>query len=288
MLSKRWIINYLLFTLIIVFTWIGYNNPIREDQKLDSNFITSIKPGDIDRIRIETADQSLELQRKGAQWQIESPVKWPANNVAVERIATIAKTQPHSQLPSSQIDLATLGLVIPKAAITLNDTTLLFGDVNPIGNRRYLLIGSQVFLITDVHFALINQGLFGLIDQRLLPSSLQASGLKSLQFDLRNKQGNWKNTGQDSNQKAINELINNWQGLAATKVTGYNSRQTPLSKVSATLTDEQSIEFYILSISPEIIIARPDLGIQYHFPDHYYYGLLAFSKDDSVGINESS
>jgi hypothetical protein len=288
MLSKRWIINYLLFTLIIVFTWIGYNNPIREDQKLESNFITSIKARDVNRIRIETADQTLELQRRGAQWQIESPVKWPANNVAVERVATITETQPHSQLPSSQIDLATLGLVIPKAAATLNDTTLLFGDTNPIGNRRYLLIGSQVYLVTDIHFALINQGLFGLIDQRLLPSSLQASRLKSLKFDLNNEQGDWLNIDPESDQAAINELINNWQTLPASKVSDYNPNQMPLSKVSATVTGEQAIEFYVLSISPEIIIARPDLGIQYHFPDHRYYGLLAFSQDDSVNTDETN
>lgn len=288
MLSKRWIINYLLFTLIIVFTWIGYNNPIREDQKLDSNFLTSIKARDVSRIRLQTADLTLELQESGAQWQIESPIKWPANNVAVERVATITETRPHSQLPSSQIDLSTLGLTIPKAAATLNDTTILFGDVNPIGNRRYLLIGSQVFLVTDLHFALINQGLFGLIDQRLLPSSFQISRLKSLQFDLTNEQGDWRNIKQDSDQAVINELINNWQTLSATRVNAYNNNQMPLSKVSASLTNQQSIDFYVLSISPEIIIARPDLGVQYHFPDHRYYGLLAFNEDDPVGENETN
>lgn len=288
MLSKRWIINYLLFTLIIVFTWIGYNNPIREDQKLESNAITSIKARDVNRVRIETADQTLELQRKGAQWLIESPVQWSANNVAVERVATLSEAQPHSQLPSSQIDLATLGLIIPKAATVLNDTTILFGDVNPIGNRRYLLIGSQVFLVTDLHFALINQGLYGLIDQRLLPASFQASRLKSLQFDLNNEQGDWKNIRQDSDQAAINELINNWQTLPATKVSAYNNNQMPLSKVSATLSNEQSIDFFVLSISPEIIIARPDLGVQYHFPDHRYYGLLALTKDAPSSENEAN
>ncbi len=49
----------------------------------------------------------------------------------------------------------------------------------------------------------------------------------------------------------------------------------------ATLDNGSEIEFYLMSIKPEIVIARPDLGVQYHFSEKQYYDLLSISKQDS-------
>ncbi|MBL7001085.1 MAG: hypothetical protein ISR73_14560, partial [Gammaproteobacteria bacterium] len=83
-MSKRMLINYLLFILIIIFTYIGINYPIREDQLINRSVITALKSQDITDIKIETADATIQLQRQGNRWHLLSPVDWFANNIAAE------------------------------------------------------------------------------------------------------------------------------------------------------------------------------------------------------------
>ncbi len=278
-MSKRMLINYFLIILIIIFTWIGIKFPITEDQMINRNAITALKAKNITDIKIETADETINIHKQGTSWQIQQPVNWFANNIAAERITTLATVEPQSKLPKDQIDLSTLGLKIPKAVVTLNNKSVYFGDTNRIGNRRYLMVEPNVYLASDIHYTFINQGLSGLLDNRLLPSQLELSELVFPNIKLIRNGADWNTTEQTGSVQNINRLINNWQQKQAT-LKPYEKSLMPLNKIKATLKSGQQIEFFILSIQPEIIIARPDLNIQYHFPDHQYYELLSLNKPD--------
>lgn len=278
MFSRRWLINYLLLILIIIFTWIGNRYPITDDQKLDQTALTTLKPDQVESIRIETADGSIQLDKKQQRWFISSPFIWFADNVAAERIASLASSTYHSKLPKSEIDLSSLGLSIPKAVVTLNQKAIYFGTTNQIASRRYLLIDSTVYLADDIHFPFISHGIAGLVDKRLLPAG---SGLKSLRFPdftLTHQQDNWLSDKAPQQAAKAAELINNWQTQAAANVKPYKSSLTPLKKIIAEFDNSQSSEFYLLSIQPEIIIARPDMKLQFHFPEHLYYELLSLDQ----------
>jgi hypothetical protein len=278
MLSRRWLINYFLLVLIIIFTWIGHKYPITEDQKFDRDAITRLKPQQVKSIRIETADGSIQLEKNENRWFITSPFQWFADNIAVERIASLVSTKYHSKLPNNEIDISTLGLSIPKAVVTFNQKPVYFGTTNQIGSRRYLMIDSTVYLVDDIHYAFISNGSSGLIDKRLLPTG---SGLKSLQFPdftLNREASGWVSNKPSQNSDRIQAVIKNWQSLQASSVETYNTGLTPLKKIIAEFDHAQSKEFFLLSIQPEIIIARPDLNLQYHFPEHLYYELLSLDK----------
>jgi len=272
-LSKRWLINYLLLAAIIVLTWIGYQFPIREDQKLSQKRITPMKAADIQHVRVENADQIIDIQRKGDRWMITSPIQWYANQLAINRLTTLAEQPLHSKLASSQIDLSTIGLRIPRAIVTLNDTPIAFGSTNRIGNRRYLLIPPNVYLVDDLHYAFISQGLAGLVDQRLLPPGLSLQSLRLPSGRLELREGEW--TVNDKPDPRATRLVEQWRQLQAAAIKPYQPRGTPLQKIVATTADGRTLEFFVLSIQPDIIIARPDLGLQYHFADSRYYDLLA-------------
>jgi hypothetical protein len=277
MLSRRWLINYFLLVLIIIFTWIGMKYPVTDEQRFDRDAITRIKPQQIETIRIQTADASISLEKKDGRWFIAEPFLWFADNIAAERLASLASAHAQSSLPSDEIDLSTLGLSIPRAVVTLNQQAIQFGGVNQIGNRRYLRVNDTVYLVDDIHFAFINQGLAGLVDKRLLPAGSGLRGLTSSGFELSLQQGQWLDgNGESDKAKA---LIDNWQSIAAARIQAYDSSFTPLQKIRAEFDDGGDEEFFLLSIQPEIIIARPKLKLQYHFPEQQYYELL--SLDDA-------
>ncbi len=275
MFSRRWLINYLLIILIIIFTWIGQKNPIESDQQGESNAITQLKPQDIDSIRIETSDQTIQLQKQAGRWQITQPLAWLANNIAAERLSTLANTPFSSNLEKDQIDLSNLGLRIPRAVVTLNQQAIYFGDVNQIGNRRYLLVDPMIYLVEDIHYAFISQGVGGLVDKRLLPTALSLRSLQFPGFQLQREPQGWSTSAADKSAEQITRLVENWQQTEARSVRNYDKALTPLSKVKVALQDESKLEFYLLSIKPEIILARPDLNLQYHFPEQLYYDLLS-------------
>lgn len=282
MLSRRMIINFVLVFLIILFTWVGNRFDVQPGFQ-PQLAITEIKAADIVSMEIKTADASLTLARQPDGWGIETPIRWPANNVNIGRLIDIVNSQTESRLDAAEIDLATLGLDFPRAMLRLNDTRVLFGASNNIGERRYTMVDSTVFLLPDIHLPFISQGLTGIVDRRLLPRKLglETLALPGLQL-TRNADGSWQADGAgDFGSQQLEQLVANWQGLEATRIKAYNASGTPRQKIRAELGDGQSHAFYLMSIDPEIIIANPRIGLQYHFSGDLYYQLISLRDDEN-------
>ena len=275
MISKRWLINYLLIILIVVFSYIGKRYEVQTGQQTRET-VSQLKPQEINRISIQTADDAITMKKTGTQWSIESPISWPANNINVERILGITNTEFDSSLSAEEIDLSTLGLEFPNAILTLNDTRFLFGATNNIGERRYLLTESTVYLLADIHLHFFRQGLPGLVDRRLLPRSVTLQSLNLGKFILnKTSDGDWQANDDTITPDQLSEVINNWQTLEASNIKVYQKSDIPRQKIRAELMNGNELEFFLMSISPEIVIARPDLGLQFHFSESQFYGLLA-------------
>jgi len=279
MLSRRMIINFVLIVLIIIFTYVGNRFGVEPGYQPKPS-ITGISAADIKSMEIKTADASLLLKREHNGWTIESPIRWPANNINVERLLDIVNSQTESRLDAAEIDLATLGLDFPRAMLRLDDTRVLFGTTNNIGDRRYTMIDSTVFLLPDIHLPFISQGLTGIVDRRLLPRNLGLTSLRlpGLQFD-RNADDTWElGSAGDFSPQQIAQLVGNWQGLEASQIKPYRVAGTPQQKILAGFENGQNQEFFLMSINPEIIIANPGIGLQYHYSADLYYQLIALRE----------
>lgn len=281
MLSRRWIINYVLIVLIIVFTWIGNRYEVRTGVQPKPG-ITGLTPADVVTLAIQTADVNLSLRRVDDRWDIDQPLHWPANQINVARLLDIVDASSESRLAADEIDLAPLGLQFPRAVLQLNDLSILFGSTNNIGERRYVLLDSTVYLLPDRHLPFMTQGLTGLIDRRLLPPSLSLQALELPDLELiRDPENGWRKTeGSAHDEAQVTSLVENWQGLEASKVQRYDAAAVPRQKILAHLADGRELEFFLMSIEPEIVIAHPRLGLQYHFSYSLYYGLLSLREDE--------
>lgn len=282
MLSRRWIINYVLIILIIVFTYIGNRYDVKTGYQPDKA-LSPLRPAEIEFIDIQTPDESLALRRDSHGWTLELPIQWPANQVNVGRLLEIVDTPAESSLPADEIDLSTLGLDFPRARLRLNQQSILFGATNNIGARRYVKIDSTVYLLPDLHLPFIQQGLPGLVDRRLLPRSLPLQSLSLPDFVLtRSGADGWQSQPDAGMDKArFAELIADWQGLEAARVKPYRAGETPRQKITARLEDDREFEFFLMSIDPEIVIANPALGLQYHFNKAFYYRLVSLRDDEN-------
>ena len=284
MFSRRWIINYVLVVLIVIFTYVGNRFDVQTGYQPQQH-ITGLKPENIESVEIQTADTVLALKRDSGGWMLESPIRWPANDVNVERLLGIASVETDSRLAANEIDLATLGLKFPKAILRLNDTEVLFGATNNIGARRYTMVGSTVFLLPDQHLPFITQGLAAMVDRRLLPRTDELTVFKLPEFEIsRDDLNNWQLIGADGFEPGqIATLVDNWQNLEASRVKLFSANKVPQQKIRVQFADGQNQEFFVMSIDPEIIIANPRIGLQYHFPTDLYYQLISLRADEISG-----
>lgn len=282
MFSRRWIINYVLMVLVIIFTYIGNRNSVTTEDQLQRRII-QLKTTDINTVEIQTASASLTLRRDTDGWLVESPIRWPANNINIERLLKLANSEADSSLPAQEINLATVGLEFPQAMLRFNDTQLNFGTTNNIGERRYLMVNSTVFLLPDVHLPFFSQGLVSVIDRRLLPPRYLLNRIKLPEFEInRDANEHWQVIGKSNVAKEqITRLATNWQELEASQIKLFKADATPRHKLLVELQDGRQLEFSVMSIEPEIIIAHPGIGLQYHFPADFYYQLLSLSPDET-------
>jgi len=284
MFSRRWIINYVLVVLIVIFTFIGNRFGTTTGYQPQQRII-NLKPADIQTVGIQTADVSLSLQRDAHGWLLEAPIQWPANSINMERLLSIVNSETDSRLPADEINLEKLGLQFPEAVLSLNDTQLLFGATNNIGERRYIMIGSTVYLLPDIHLQFFTQGLTSIVDRRLLPRRYSLNTLKLSGFEVsRDASNRWQANNADGfGQDQIARLADNWQDLEASKVKLFKTSTTPRQKLLVELQDGSKLEYFVMSIAPEIVIAHPRIGLQYHFPADLYYQLISLRTDETHG-----
>lgn len=285
MFSRRWILNYVLVVLIVIFTYVGNRYAVTTGDQPQQR-ISELKPADIDTLEIQTADALLTLQRDAGDWLLESPIRWPADNINIERLLSIVNSDADSRLPTDEINLATLGLQFPKAMLRLNDTQLLFGATNNIGERRYVMIDSTVFLLADVHLPFFVQGLTSIVDRRLLPRRYSISRLKLPGLEIsRDVNDSWQveNVDDGFEQDQIDRLVANWQDLEAAKINLFDTGAIPRQKLEIALQDGSKFKFFLMSIEPEVVIAHPQIGLQYHFRADLYNQLIVLRPHETPG-----
>lgn len=280
MLSKRWIVNALLVALIVGLSLAGvFFEPNATVKKKPT--ISQLTMDEVDIVEIETSDLQLRLQRANEDWSIESPISWPAHNTNVRRLLSILKIEADALSDAADVDLSALGLQVPKASMRFNGIPLLFGATNNIGGRRYVMLNEKLYLLPDVHLLLVNQGLAGLVDRRLLPGHSGIVSLRLPDLELRLDENKlWRsNQAIEFSQASLLRLVDNWRDLQATRISNFDLEQPPRQLIEIELADGEVIEFLLMSEDPEIIIAHPNLGLQYHFRRDYRDQLIALSVD---------
>ena len=278
MLSKRWIVNALLVALIVGLSLAGvFFEPSATVEIKPA--ISQLTADEIDTIEIETGDLQLRLQRDNDGWNIESPISWPAQVNNVRRLLSIFKVEADALSDTADVDLAALGLQQPKASMRFNGIPLLFGATNNIGGRRYVMLDEKLYLLPDVHLVFVNQGLAGLVDRRLLPGHQGIVSVRLPDLELRLDENQlWRsNQAIEFSQASLLGLVDNWRDLQATRISNFDLELPPRQLIEIELTDGEVIEFLLMSEDPEIIIAHPKLGLQYHFRRDYRDQLITLS-----------
>jgi hypothetical protein len=282
-LSNRWIVNVALIVLIAVLFFIAMNFEQQPSQAQAAR-ISGLALDDIDSIEVDSGDVQLRLSRLDDSWSIDQPVNWPAHSTNVNRLLSIINSKAEMLAQAADVDLGALGLEQPVARLRLNDADLLFGARNNIGERRYLMIDSSIYLLADVHLAFLTQGLPGFVDRQLLPKRYRVESIKLPEIEIqRDADEQWRTLPPgDYSQAQLQQLVDNWQQLQASRIKPFDLGGLARQLVEVRLEDGRSIEFVLLSSTNELIIANSQIGMQYHFLRDYEDQLMAIGEAASA------
>jgi len=232
--------------------------------------LTALTPAQVTRIQITRQQRpALVFARQGDGWLLAGDPPLPASPFQLNALLAILQSLPERHYPADTLDLRELGLDPPQATIVLDDTTTLqIGNTEPLDNMRYIRYGATIYLVADRYQHLINADRTNFIERRLLDPAASITRLILPELTLKQTaDGNWETLPEkpDSSADAIQQLVTNWQQASALYVRPYQQGTTG-TRISLELAGNATpVVFELLSREPELVLARPDLGIEYHF-----------------------
>jgi len=261
-MQKKTILN--LFLLIIFF---GLANIIYFSETKDNKLqlLSNLDITSLEKITIKHNTYTTAINKQtDNHWVINKPVIVDANEFRINSILKLINAPVHSQYPLDAIDASAIGLETPSTSITFNNHTIFFGKINPATGLRYVQFNDMIYTLEDVYYPLISSHFGTLVSLNLLPFNSKVQKLILInQTIAKNDNGLWQsNITIDADN--IAKAIDSWQTRQAFGVHEYIERKVLGDVFIYTKELLEPISYQITDVEPWLIIARPELGLEYH------------------------
>lgn len=266
-MKSRWILNIVLVAVIAGLAAFVYFKPGVHKAKPPAK-LTTLKPAEINSIKIQrTGAAAAELVRTTKGWQMQAPLKLRADQMLVKTLLDSINQNVSSSFAAKPSALAQYGLDPPHARLWLNGTEFDFGDTEPIHHNRYVQIGGTVYLTGSLLYYRANHAPLWWASKRLLPEHAHITGLQLPDATLTLKGVKWQLSPANPaiSSDTIQTLIQNWESAQAIG-TAAIGKGKPEGEVAIELAGvKQPLRFAILKDPDFLVLARPDLGLEYEF-----------------------
>jgi hypothetical protein len=216
---------------------------------------------------IRDSQQEIELVRQDDDhWQMLAPIQHAADQFRVDSLLRITTLKSLGSFSTDPDKLATYQLDKPRVTLILNhQTRIAFGSSTPLDQRRYVIVNGQVHLITDTLYYHLIGSFPTFLRKQLLDegSSIEALTLPELKLSWQEERWQLDPKPESFSADQVTRLIDQWKFASALEIKPYDKK--PGGKVVLKLTGiEEPLEYLLTSREPDLILARPELGIQYH------------------------
>lgn len=123
----------------------------------------------------------------------------------------------------------------------------------------------NIFLISDNLFNQLIQKAMFFVSPRLIPEGEIISKIRFGENLIEKNEQGWvydKNTNPEENER-LRKFAEMWSDLEASRVSTYIASTSEAEKIILTLENGKSLHFNLLSSEPFVMLARPDLQLQY-------------------------
>ncbi len=287
MKNNRSLVNIAMVIILTIFIVIFYNK-----QNTSENFkhLTSLSTEEITNIKISRPDGKdiLFIKEPDNTWYMAKPYFLKAHQFRVNTLLSLSQARVTKTYDIQSLDLSQYALDKPRASITFNNTEVRFGKNNPLNAMRYFLAEGKMTLLTDQVYPLVSAQASSFIDLSLLPDKFGITKIQTPTVSiLLDNNGKWVNSHNEANKTKLNadqiqSLLQHWNSAQAFAVHKYLSRKQ-LGKIEIS-SQTKTLIFHITDDDPWLILAFPDLNIEYHLDisqKNNLYGTAPPEKPDA-------
>ena len=235
---------------------------------------------DITTIVIEHNGRRTRLEKSADdQWQITEPVHIAANNFRINSILKLVDAPIHNRYPLSALHADKIGLGSPQpgdntTAVSFGDTVFRFGTTNPATKLRYIQVGETVYTIEDVYYPLLSSHFGTLVSLGLLPGNSIIEKLVLINQTISKDANDRWQSNIDISADRIAAVLEGWKAFQAFGIHEYMPRDS-LGEVFLHLEGKaEPLTYQVTDIDPWLILARPEIGLEYHLDIEAYEKLI--------------
>ena len=278
-MHSRLRLNIALFLLAVALT-IFLINTGKKGSVVHDVVLTSIDPARITGIKIiRNGNNEIVFNQQKGQWMMQEPYYLSANKFRIDTMLKLLKAHSYTQFDARKVGLERFLLKTPAVSIQFNHDRIDFGDVSPLGKQRYVLFNNTVHLINDSLYEQLQAPAVFFISPRLLPAEADITAIQLPGYQLRKTADKWNiEPAKTISADKITELVSAWKSAEAITVREYEEKELS-GTIRIELSQGDPIEFDIVSVPPQLILARPKLGIQYHINTYDAEQLLPVTGD---------
>lgn len=235
--------------------------------------LAGIDRADVDRITINRPGKpDLVFHKQDGIWSLRKPIDIHARPERVNAILSLPRAISHDRIDAGEADLATLRLDPPRVSVELGGQRFLFGGTDPIDDRRYVLEGETVHLIEDRLFHQLTQPAAFYVDTRLLKPGAEITRITYPDHVILREGDRWRGRpGSAAPEESAAAIAANWRDAEAQRVVGYGETQAEGRVTIETRDGAMAFDWMIAQGS--LLLARPDVGVQYQLSNETAEGL---------------
>lgn len=285
-MKSRWTLNLILLAVVAAIVAALQYMPEKKSEQAPAIAVSSLDTSSITKVSIEVpAKREVAFEKKDGRWWMSAPLKARADATAVERVIAVLSASSVDKFDAP--DLASYGLDHPALRIRFDSEEVTFGTFNPVSGMQYISYRNAVYLVESRHSEAANVQVVEMIDKNLLAPDEQIVGFDFSRLEqweeggglrLAQENGHWNvtRTGAKADQAAIKQwFADSWGTLIAMSVEPYQpDHRVPYPSFEIKLKNGKTLHFDKQGESPELILARPDEGLKYHFPQDVGFEIL--------------
>ncbi len=291
-MKNRWVLNVVLLLLVAGLAAFLYFRPKAEVQGLAEFEVSNYKLAEFNRVQVDyPARSQVVFGKENNYWYLKTPYQARADQASVHRILSIiaakttTKITPKNGQAFDSEEMAKYGLDQPSIRLHLirddnSQEAFLFGTFNPVNDEQYVVHRQAVYLLPVTYSEAASTQVIELVDKKPLKTGKKIAGFdfsrleqwEDIRLNLDLVDGQWKVSAEKAKptQNELNEWLDfSWKQAVAKSVEQY--KPDPRQKYPSfeiKIADGQKVHFDKIQESPELLLARPDEGLIYHFaPD---------------------
>lgn len=231
--------------------------------------VSATKPDAARSVRVMRKGAVLAaLEKRGDTWFLTEPAAAPADSLQVFRLLAVLEAKSRAPYPAA--DATKFGLDAPQAELVIDNLRFAFGAINNVTREQYVMAGSGIFSLELRFGAALPDNATALLRKTVLAASEAPARFDLGAFAVAYDGKKWITQSSSLaatdaiSQDDYNRWVMQWREGSALRAEFADARKAA-AEWRITLKGGEKIALDVVQATPELIVRRADLGVQFVF-----------------------